>query len=91
MVMDEAFVCLFRAKVFQRVSPEQIAHKPVCWWLPEAIDLPCITRFRHCQCTNPNTRTYVSQVVQRLQLGRETAMDAEKLLVHDGAQGKGAK
>lgn len=35
--------------------------------------------------------SYVLEVIQGIQFGAETAVYAEKLLVHDGSQGQGAK
>ena len=37
------------------------------------------------------TVTHVADIVERMELGRQAAVNAEELLVHNGSKGKGAE
>lgn len=81
MVVDEKVVGLFLTKLFKRIGPEDVAHKTVCGWLTETIDL-FSSAFAYPQAES----THALQVVQSMELWAQTTVYAQELLVHDSSQ-----
>jgi hypothetical protein len=87
MIVNEELLRLFLSEFFQRISPEDVAHETVGWWFSEAIDLQVLTENRFAEATT----TYRLDIFESVQLGTQSTMDAEKLLVHDGSKRKSAE
>jgi hypothetical protein len=88
MVVDEEFLRLFLAKLFQWISPKDIAHKAMSRRFSEAIDL----RVSVGGLALPDWPiTYRLEVLKGVQLWAQAAMNAEKLLVHDCSKRKSAE
>jgi hypothetical protein len=88
VIVYEALRSFLLPKVLHGVRPEDITHKTGCRWLAEAIQLKGRTRKVWPMIRGTMGTTYVPNVIQGVQLGRKSSMDAEKLLIHDGGKGK---
>lgn len=99
MVVDEALRVLLVAELLERVGPQDVAHEAVRRRLAEAVDLRAAgerlvnwgprKRARALERGGGRSReegTHDAQVVERVELGREAAVDAQELLVHDGGE-----
>lgn len=87
VVVDEILSCLLLAKLFQRVSPQNVAHKAMGRRLLEAVNLSKSA----VKSKQGFTISYTFEVLECVQLGAQAPMYAEKLLVHDRGQWQGAK
>lgn len=86
-VVREELVGLLVAKVLQRIGPEQVAHGPVGRWFPEAIQLRKSAQMHYI--VNISALLYYRlDVVECENLGRQTAVNTEELLVEEGGEGQ---
>jgi hypothetical protein len=88
MVVNKVFLRLFLAKVFEWVSPENVAHKTVGWRLAEAIDLRSMSVYIR---QIVNLQTYALEILKCVQLRTETTVNTQELLVHNSSEGKSAE
>lgn len=82
MVVNEEVVCLLLAKLLERIGPQDIAHKPMSGRLPESVNLVHVSDCQH-SCRDIS---YALQVLQRVELGAQTAMYTQELLVHNRSE-----
>jgi hypothetical protein len=87
VVVNEEFAGFLLAELFQWICPENVAHKPVGRRLTEAIDLRGVSIFP----VMLPVVTYALEIIQCMQLGAQTAMNAKELLVHNGSERQRAK
>jgi hypothetical protein len=88
MVVNKVFLRLFLTKVFERVSPENVAHKTVGWRLAEAVDLRSMSvNIKQIM----SLLTYALEILKCVQLGTETTVNTQELLVHNSSEGKSAE
>ena len=85
VIVDEAVGCLLLTEIFNRVRPKHVAHQALSGWLAETVDLARDDELRN-NLKKRSRSTYVTDIIECLEFGRETAVNAEELLVHDGSK-----
>lgn len=91
VVMHEALRTLLLPKVLYGIGPKDVTHKTRSRGLAKAVKLRDeYVRVRHLSAVTVGT-TYAPNVIQSIKLGRQPAMNTEKLLVHDGSEGERAE
>jgi hypothetical protein len=88
MVVNKVLLRLFLAKVFKRVGPENIAHETVGRRLAETVDLQSMSVYIRQVV---KLQTYALEILKCVQLGTETTVDTQELLVHNSSEGKSAE
>ena len=83
--MDEAVGCLLLPEILDGVRPEDITHEALSGWLAETVDLARDDESRK-NLQQRSRSTYVADIIECLEFGRKTAVNAEELLVHDGSK-----
>lgn len=93
MIVNEQLGRLFRPKLFERISPENVTHQAMRGRFAESVDL------RTGRVSHPYTSSisagrmgaHRTKIIDRVELGRQTTMNAQELLVHDRRQRQVAK
>lgn len=89
--MDEVVAGFFLAEVFQRICPENIAHKAVGRRFSKSINLVKLAWVSLDMHAFLVPTTYRFDIFQGMQFGTQPSVDAEELLVHDRRQRQRAK
>lgn len=98
MVVHKAFVVLLVAKLFERVGPQDVAHQSVRRRLAETVDLEfgggrgVPNELKQLETARGRGgQTHGAQVVEGVEFGRQAAVDAQELLVHDSCERQSAE
>ena len=81
MVVNEEIVRLFLSKLFERISPQDIAHETVGRRLAEPINLNNVSH--PSKCLTLGQTAYTLEVFQSVKLWAQSTMYTQELFVHD--------